>query len=170
MKGADRPPRISRFRIWGWIHVIKKLFETHVTVADLERSMAFYGGLLNLELGMLESGRRIAFYWLGGRNQTMLGVWETPADAVRPRHLAFEVALESVAAAVTHLHEHGITTRNFYGEESSMPSVFGWMPAASIYFSDPDGNELEFIAPLDEPADPDFGVASLAEWQARRGR
>jgi len=40
------------------------------------------------------------------------------------------------------------------------------MPAASIYFNDPDGHLLEFIAILPGKARPQLGVVSLDEWMA----
>jgi lactoylglutathione lyase len=46
---------------------VRGLFETHLTVSDLERSIAFYGGALGLELAHREAGRKAAFYWMGGR-------------------------------------------------------------------------------------------------------
>ena len=36
-----------------------------------------------------------------------------------------------------------IVTRNFTGEETTEPSVIGWMPSAQIYFQDPDGHVWE---------------------------
>jgi len=42
--------------------------------------------------------------------------------------------------------------------------VFAWMPAVAIYFNDPDGHSLEFIAPLEEKAKPELGVVSYDEW------
>jgi hypothetical protein len=44
--------------------------------------------------------------------------------------------------------------------------VFGWMPAAAIYFSDPDGHELEFIAPLPDQPRPDVGVVAWRQWDS----
>ena len=58
--------------------MIKGLFETHINVADLERSMRFYEDVLGLELGEYEEGRRVAFYWVGGHGEGMLGLWERP--------------------------------------------------------------------------------------------
>ena len=46
--------------------------------------------------------------------------------------------------------------------------MIGWMPAASVYFKDPDGHSLEVISVMDAPSDPAFGVASYSAWQARK--
>ena len=56
---------------------IRSLFEAHLTVSNLERSMKFYGETLGLELAQVFEERRVAFYWLGGRGHSMLGIWET---------------------------------------------------------------------------------------------
>ncbi|MBI2425830.1 MAG: VOC family protein [Candidatus Hydrogenedentes bacterium] len=143
-----------------------RLFEAHIDVSNLEESMHFYGQLPGLELGMKEEGRRIAFYFIGGWNASMLGLWEKPADQVRPQHFAIELDRPGLDAAIADLHTKGIPTKNFAGEETGAPFVFGWMPAAAIYFADPDGHLLEYIAPLPGPPRPEAGILSWPEWQA----
>ena len=49
------------------------------------------------------------------------------------------------------------------------PMVFGWMPALAIYFHDPDGHALEFIAMLPDEPHPEVQVVSWDEWQRVRG-
>ena len=63
---------------------IHNLFETHLTVSDLRRSMAFYGDALGLELAQFFPERRVAFYWIGGRGSSMLGLWEVGTRAPAP--------------------------------------------------------------------------------------
>ena len=46
------------------------------------------------------------------------------------------------------------------------PVVIGWMPAASVYFHDPDGHLLEYIAMLPDDPRPDVGVVTWREWTA----
>ncbi len=41
------------------------LFESHLTVADLQRSMTFFGRVLGFELAEVFPERRVAFYWIG---------------------------------------------------------------------------------------------------------
>jgi hypothetical protein len=48
------------------------------------------------------------------------------------------------------------------------PVVLSWMPAASVYFDDPDGHSLEYICMLDEPPRPDLGFVSWSEWRRQR--
>ena len=39
------------------------LFETHLTVADLQRSMTFFGKIPGLQLAEVFEDRKVAFYW-----------------------------------------------------------------------------------------------------------
>jgi lactoylglutathione lyase len=151
---------------------ITGLFETHLRVKNLERSAEFYEKILGLELGMKEHERRVAFYWIGGQGKTVLGLWENPpwvsevnnGNQIVTQHFAFEIAPVDLGCTVTGIKERGIELRNFFGETTDVPSVFGWVPAASIYFNDPDGHLLEFIAKLPGKAKPEIGVVSLDEW------
>ncbi len=95
----------------------------------------------------------------------MLGVWEKPPDQIAPQHLAFEVPLKDLDDTAEKLRRNGIVTRNFIGEESTMPQVFGWMPAVSVYFADPDGHLLEIIARLPGEPQPDKILVPWDEWQ-----
>lgn len=47
--------------------MITGLYETHLKVADLVRSMHLYGEVLGLELGLRDPQRPIAFCWVGER-------------------------------------------------------------------------------------------------------
>jgi lactoylglutathione lyase len=40
---------------------VRGLFETHLTVADLQRSMTFFGEVLGLELAQVFPERKVAF-------------------------------------------------------------------------------------------------------------
>jgi lactoylglutathione lyase len=52
---------------------IRDLFESHLTVSDLARSMAFFGDTLGLKLARFFPERKVAFYlWIGGPGQAML--------------------------------------------------------------------------------------------------
>jgi catechol 2,3-dioxygenase-like lactoylglutathione lyase family enzyme len=127
--------------------------------------MKFYGEKLGLELGMLEETRRIAFYFIGGWNKTMLGLWEKPGEEIHSQHLAFEVPLNEFDVEAEKLRSNGITTKNFFNEDSHMPQVFGWMPAVSTYFNDPDGHLLEIIARLPGDPEPDKQLIPWDEWK-----
>lgn len=154
--------------------LFRGLFETHLHVANLEKAMSFYEDILGLELGRKETEHRSAFYWIGNRS-TMLGIWERPpwansnsGNLVQPQHLAFEVGFDDLHATIDRIKQHGIELKNFFGEVTDEPSVFGWMPAASIYFNDVDGHLLEFIAKLQSEPAAEVGVVSLSEWKQLR--
>ena len=146
--------------------MITGLFETHINVLSLERSMDFYGRVLGLELASLEQKRRIAFYWMGGRGESMLGLWEKPAGEVQRQHFAFRCAVDDVLTkSVPYLRERNLPAHNFLEDGSERPMVFAWMPAIAIYFPDPDGHSLEFIAMLPNVPKPELGVISWEDWQ-----
>jgi len=144
------------------------IYETHLTVSDLERSVGFYRDIVGLELATHIPDRGIAFFWVGGRDQGMLGLWHIGLGPLGMRlHFAFRTPLEQVLAAPQALARRGIDPLGFHGEPATEPVVLGWMPAASVYFRDPDGHSIEYIASLDEKPDPDFGVARWSEWIKR---
>jgi len=67
---------------------IDRLFEAHLIVADLDASIAFYRDRLGLELAHVVPERRAAFFWVGARGDSMLGLWQGGAGPQkRPRTL-----------------------------------------------------------------------------------
>lgn len=147
---------------------IEGLFEAHITVRDFQRSIAFYRDVVGLELGLAQPERPAAFFWVGGRGRSMMGIFTSgswPA-AVFQHHVAFQVKLEDVVAAPQRLRSAGITPLGARREPIDEPIVFPWMPAASVFFDDPDGNILEYISMLPDPPRPEPGPVSWSEWQA----
>jgi catechol 2,3-dioxygenase-like lactoylglutathione lyase family enzyme len=149
--------------------VINGLFETHINVANLEHSLAFYRDVLGLELAALDEARRVAFLWMGGRGESMLGLWEKPAGEIQPQHFAFRSTVDDILHhSVVWLAERGLDCHNFLNDGSRRPMVFTWMPAIAIYFADPDGHSLEFIAMLPDEPQPELGVVvAWEDWQQR---
>src|SRR5262245_917492 len=146
--------------------MIQGLFETHINVSDLERSITFYRDVLGLALGRREEERRVAFLWVGGSGEAMLGLWEKPLAQVVPQHFAFRATVDDVLNnSVAWLKERGLLCRNFLDDGTERPMVFGWMPAVSIYFRDPDNHSLELIAMLPEEPRPELGVVSWEGWK-----
>jgi catechol 2,3-dioxygenase-like lactoylglutathione lyase family enzyme len=148
---------------------ISGLYESHLTVADLDRSIAFYRDVVGLELAHTVPSRHAAFFWIGGRERSMLGLWCIHTSPLRLRlHIAFATELEQVRKSVAFLRSKGIVPRSGGGgPELDEPTVFPWMPAASVYFDDPDGHSLEYIAILPHPARPDMpGRMTLSAWEA----
>jgi len=151
---------------------IDGLFETHLTVRDLERSIAFYRDVVGLTLAHRVPERHAAFLWIGGPGQHMLGLWSIHTSPVALRlHLAFRCTLADVEASVARLRDAGIPPRaSGGGPEIAEPIVFAWMPAASVYFDDPDGHSLEYISMIDGAPRPELGSLSLTEWRAQAAR
>jgi len=145
--------------------MIKGLYETHIEVNDLEAGIDFYKNILGLEFALLEENRRIAFFWIGQPKQYMLGLWEKKDQPVMRRHFAFRCETEDILErSVEWLEERGLQPYNFLKDGSKQPMVFAWMPALAIYFNDPDGNILEFIAVLPGNPRSELGVISYGEW------
>lgn len=145
---------------------VRGLFETHLTVADLPRSVAFYRDVVGLPVALELPERGAAFHWIGRPGQAMLGLWTIGSAPIAMQlHLAFDVALADVLAAPEALRAHGVDPLSFFGEPTDEPSVIGWMPAAAVYFRDPDGHMLEYLAMLDGPARPDLGVVGWSQVQ-----
>ena len=144
---------------------VERLFETHLVVADLEASIAFYRDRVGLELAYVVPARQAAFFWVGSRGTTMLGLWAGgSAPQKTTTHIAFGARRDDVIAAPRALQSAGITPLDFDGRPTDEPVVLAWMPAASIYFHDPDGHLLEYIAMLPEDPRPDRGVLRWHEW------
>ena len=146
---------------------VSGLFETHLTVSDLDRSIAFYRDLVGLQLGLHDRDLGAAFFWIGAPGRSMLGLWAAGAAPIAlSLHVAFAASLDDVLDAPTRLRRLGATPLSFHAEETSEPSVIGWMPAAAVYVRDPDGHLLEFLAMLDEAPDPGRRILSWSEWSA----
>lgn len=143
-----------------------RIFETHVKTTDLPRAMAFYGGVLGLEEAHCVPERSVAFYWIGAPGNAMLGVWGVPVERWHSSHFAFEIAEDAIEESIQRLTAAGIRVNDFWGDGSNDPSVHAWMPAAGIFFRDPDGNSLEFVAMLPGPGRPELGVVPLSEWRS----
>jgi lactoylglutathione lyase len=143
------------------------LFETHLTVADVGRSVAFYRDVVGLEPALDLPERGAAFLWIGAPGRAMLGLWSLGSAPMGMRlHIAFSAGLDAVLRAPGELRAKGVAPLSFFGEEADEPSVLGWMPAAAVYFTDPDGHMLEYLAMLDEPPRPDAGIVPYSQFSA----
>jgi lactoylglutathione lyase len=126
-----------------------------LSVTDLDRSLAFYREVLELEVihESTDAGRRFAFLGAGG--QLFLTLWQQSSGAFEARrsglhHLAFQLpTFEAVQATEARLRARGVT-----------PHYDGVVPhreeadSAALYFADPDGIRLEVYSPT--------GAAGLA--------
>jgi lactoylglutathione lyase len=144
---------------------VRGLFETHLTVSDLSPSVAFYRDVVGLPVALEVPERGAAFFWCGPPGKAMLGLWSLGSAPVgMTLHIAFDAELEHVLDAPARLSALGVSPLSFSGEETDEPTVIGWMPAAAVYFRDPDGHQLEYLAMLDEDPRADLGVMPWSEW------
>lgn len=131
--------------------------------------MEFYGGTLGLELAHVLPERRVAFYWIGGHGTSMLGIWEVgSAPQKMSLHIALRATVDEMLEAPAQFRAKGITPLDFDRRPTEEPVVLAWMPAASLYFYDPDGNLLELLAMLPDAPDAGAGVVSWTDWKRRR--
>ena len=143
----------------------ERLFEAHLIVADLDLSIAFYRDRLGLELAHVVPARRAAFFWIGSRGHSMLGLWQGGAGPQKTTsHIAFAAPAADVIAAPGRLQSAGIVALDFDGRPTDEPVVLAWMPALSVFFLDPDGHLLEYIAMLEGEPRPDDGVVAWRAW------
>ena len=128
---------------------IRGLFETNLTVSDLRRSIAFYRDVLGLQVALGT--------WVGYSRTSMLGLWSLDTAPLG-------LTLHDLLEAPKHLKAQGITPLSFFGLETTEPSVIGWMPAASIFFRDPDGHLIEYLTMLDKEPRSSLEIVSWSNW------
>jgi lactoylglutathione lyase len=144
---------------------VRGLFEAHLTVGDLGRSVAFYRHVVGLAPALEVPERGAAFFWCGAQGKTMLGLWSTGSMPMGlSLHVAFDVELEHVLAAPGRLRALGVAPYSFFGAETDEPTVIAWMPAATVYFRDPDGHLLEYLAMLDAEPRAELGILPWSQW------
>ena len=123
---------------------IETLHHIGITVTDLERAKAFYGGILGLpELPRPPFDFGGAWYQLGDR--TLHLIVHPPTKTLRgtreidPRDGHLAIRVRSYDDTLQHLRSHGI---------ECVASPRNLTPWAQIYVTDPDGNVVEFNADL----------------------
>jgi len=117
---------------------IEGIYEVVIRVRDLPRAEEFYCGLLGLEVGLRVEERGMVFLRVAGRAGMLVllrdeGGWPS-------QHFAFTTSESRIDAAAAELKGKGVATHG--------PVVHEWMPAKSLYFTDPDGHDLELCAPV----------------------
>src|ERR1700733_7723363 len=148
---------------------ISGLWETHITVSDLDRSIRFYRDVVGLTLAHTVPERHVAFFWIGKPRQAMLGLWSTQTSPMGMKlHYAFQVTIEDAIGSIAALKDAGLQPTGLTGQPISEPEVIPWIPSASVYFPDPDGHSLEYIAMLPEAPAPAKKQMPLSEWRSRR--
>ena len=117
---------------------IQGLYEIAIRVKDLARAEAFYCHTLGCTVGLRDERRNWLFLRLAG-SAAMVVLQEDKGEWPLV-HFAFTIAEADLERANAWLQAHGVTTDG--------PQFHAWMPAKSLYFSDPDGHSLELCAPL----------------------
>jgi catechol 2,3-dioxygenase-like lactoylglutathione lyase family enzyme len=144
--------------------VIKGLYEAHLPVSDLERSIEFYE---KLGLKLYKRYEKVAFFWIE-EGKSWIGLWEGLESKipyhVSLRHIAFYVDLDDIKKSKIWLKERGIEVRDEFHKGTEEPVVVPSQAHAMIYFDDPDGNHLEFITRLPKEID-QLEKMYLSEWE-----
>src|ERR687889_502872 len=93
---------------------IRRLFESHLTVSDLQRSISFYRDLVGLPLALELPERDAAFFWVGEAGGSLLGLWSLgSAPLGLSLHIAFGVAVNDLLDSPKRLEAQGITPLSF---------------------------------------------------------
>ena len=147
--------------------MIKGIYEAHLPVSDFKKSIEFYK---KLELEIAYQQENLVFFWIE-KGRSWLGLWET--DKVKTpyhpslRHIAFLIDRDNMQGIKEWLKERDIAvSTNFGFLPEKQPLVLPNNPQAhaAIYFKDPDGNSIEFIAPLRLDYKEEFKMMTLEEW------
>lgn len=136
----------------------------HLRVADLERAIAFYSGVLGFDL-MQRLGSGAAFLSSGGYHHDIgLNIWESKGGTPPPPghtglyHAAFLYpSRPALARAVRRLREAGI----------ALDGAADHGVSEAVYLSDPDGNGVELYHDRPEaewPRDAD-GHLAMGNWR-----
>ena len=130
---------------------IKKIGHVVIKVSDLQRSMAFYAGVLGFKVSdiigedMMKGGMVFMRCNLDHHGVALVGGGQGSGPSARRElhHMAFEVgSLDEVFRARKHLREHGVTIV-FEGRRGAGAQV-------AVEFLDPDGHNLEIYWNIDQ--------------------
>jgi catechol 2,3-dioxygenase-like lactoylglutathione lyase family enzyme len=145
---------------------IAKIGHVVLNVSDLQRSVAFYTGLLGFAVSdvypesMMPGG--MVFMRCGTDHHGVALVGALPGESASRElnHLAFEVAtLDEVLRARDHLRGHGVVI-DFEGRRRAGCQI-------AVEFRDPDGHRLEIYWGVDQIGS-DGRSRPAAEWKGAR--
>jgi catechol 2,3-dioxygenase-like lactoylglutathione lyase family enzyme len=145
---------------------LKKLGHVVIKVTDLQRSLAFYAGVLGFKVSdiigdeMMPSGMIFMRCNPDHHGIALVGGAPGPADQHELHHIAFEAgSIEDLFSARKHLREHGATIV-FEGRRRAGAQI-------AIEFLDPDGHNLEFYWGIDQIG-ADGVVRPPEEWRGAK--
>jgi len=123
---------------------VKGLGEVSIRVRDLDAMHKFYEEVVGLEVLRRDNDDRFVFFKVaegyGGHTQN-LALFEV-SNTLNPQestlhHIALNVALEDFETEKMRLEGLGLKIH---------ATVHEWLHVRSLYFYDPEGNHLEFVA------------------------
>jgi len=123
---------------------VKGLGEVSIQVRDLDAMQKFYEEVVGLEVLRRDDDERFVFFKVaegyGGHTQN-LALFEA-SKTLNPQestlhHIALNVALEDFETEKIRLEGLGLNIN---------ATVHEWLHVRSLYFYDPEGNHLEFVA------------------------
>jgi len=123
---------------------VKGLGEVSIQVRDLDAMQKFYEEVVGLEVLRRDDDERFVFFKVaegyGGHTQN-LALFEA-SNTLNPQestlhHIALNVALEDFETEKMRLEDLGLKIH---------ATVHEWLHVRSLYFYDPEGNHLEFVA------------------------
>ena len=129
---------------------IRELDHIVLNVGDIDRSLNFYTGVLGLQPERLQEFRagKVGFPSVRVNSGTIIDLFPTPAaDGMRKpgeksngnlNHFCMVVGQEDFAGIVDYLNGNNVTIR-----EGPIARWGARGKATSVYFLDPDGNEIE---------------------------
>ena len=115
---------------------LKGVYEVAIRVRDLARAEPFYCEVLGLQPGLRDETRNWLFLRVAG-SAGMVVLQEDPGEWPS-QHFAFAVEDAELERAAQVLSDAGVETQG--------PVYHEWMDARSLYFADPDDNQLELCA------------------------
>ncbi len=132
-------------------HVIKGLGEASIRVRDLETMRRFYAEVIGLEV--LRAEANFVFFKIaegyGGHSQNLALFAALETDFLESKsqqlnfegttlhHIALNIALEDFESEKNRLEGLGLKVH---------ATAHEWLHVRSLYFPDPEGNLLEFVA------------------------
>ncbi len=122
------------FEILGIDHVVLR-------VADLERAIAFYEGVLGAKVERRSESFGLVQLRAGRSLVDLIKASETDREGANMDHFALRIEPFDEAAIRAHLAAHGIEAgelKRRYGADGNGPS---------LYIQDPDGNTVELKGP-----------------------
>jgi len=116
---------------------IERIDHLNITVADIDRSIAFYKKVLGMDAEIMGEGRAALLF---GQQKIHLDLAGGPtamaAEKRMPAHICF-VTEASGSEIATHLEECGVPVRMKGPRAGAIGTI------QSVYIDDPDGNSVE---------------------------